>query len=44
LRHSSRFLERTPRVLIDGQKVAAVSGKTFGVYNPATSGVIANAP
>jgi len=31
-------------VLIDGELVAAASGKTFPVYNPATGAVIANVP
>jgi phenylacetaldehyde dehydrogenase len=44
LRHASGFLGRTPRMLIDGKMVGAVSGKTFAVYNPATGGVIANVP
>jgi phenylacetaldehyde dehydrogenase len=44
LRHATRFLGRTPLMLIDGRMVPAVSGKTFAVYNPATGGVIANAP
>jgi phenylacetaldehyde dehydrogenase len=44
LRHASDFLGRTPRMLIDGKMVGAVSGKTFAVYNPATGGVIANVP
>ena len=32
------------KMLIDGQLVDAVSGKTFDVYNPATEEVIAKAP
>jgi phenylacetaldehyde dehydrogenase len=44
LRHATGFLGRTPLMLIDGRMVPAVSGKTFAVYNPATGGVIANAP
>jgi phenylacetaldehyde dehydrogenase len=36
------FLERRGKLLIDGELVAAVSGKTFPVYNPATGTVIAN--
>jgi phenylacetaldehyde dehydrogenase len=44
LRHATGFLGRTPLMLIDGKMVPAVSGKTFPVYNPATGGVIANAP
>ena len=44
LRHAGGFLGRTPQMLIDGKMVGAVSGKTFGVYNPATGGVIANVP
>ena len=44
LRHAGGFLGRTPQMLIDGKMVGAVSGKTFGVYNPATGGMIANVP
>jgi phenylacetaldehyde dehydrogenase len=44
LRHAGEFLGRTPLMLIDGEMVPAVSGKTFPVYNPATGGVIANVP
>ncbi|MEI9983444.1 MAG: aldehyde dehydrogenase family protein [Aliidongia sp.] len=36
------FLERRGKLLIDGKLVAAVSGKSFPVYNPATGTVIAN--
>jgi phenylacetaldehyde dehydrogenase len=36
------FLERRGKLLIDGELVAAASGKTFPVYNPATGTVIAN--
>src|SRR5688572_22740382 len=35
------FLAREHRMLIDGQWVAAASGKTFEVLNPATAEVIA---
>ncbi|MGD9806654.1 MAG: aldehyde dehydrogenase family protein [Hyphomicrobiaceae bacterium] len=38
------FVERHPKLLIDGKLVAAASGKTFAVYNPATGAVIAQAP
>ena len=34
LRHTTTFLGRTPKMLIDGQMVGAVSGKTFEVVNP----------
>ncbi|MFI4986427.1 MAG: aldehyde dehydrogenase family protein [Alphaproteobacteria bacterium] len=34
------FIERRGRLLIDGKLVAAASGKTFAVYNPATGTVI----
>ena len=44
LRHAGGFLGRKPLMLIDGKMVGAVSGRTFAVYNPATGGVIANAP
>jgi hypothetical protein len=36
LRHAAGFLGQTPLMLIDGELVPAVSGKTFAVYNPAT--------
>jgi phenylacetaldehyde dehydrogenase len=35
------FVERRTKLLIDGKLVAAASGKTFPVYNPATGTVIA---
>ncbi len=38
------FLGRKPRLLIDGKLVAAASGKTFPVYNPATGQIIAQIP
>ena len=38
------FMGRKPRLLIDGKLVAAASGKTFPVYNPATGEVIAQIP
>ena len=44
LRHSTGFLGRPPLMLVDGELVPAVSGKTFEVYNPATGAVIANVP
>src|SRR3984893_13599725 len=44
LRHAAGFLGQTPLMLIDGELVPAVSGKTFPVYNPATGAVIANVP
>ena len=44
LRHASGFLGGSPKMLIDGKLVAAVSGKTFPVYNPASGTVIANVP
>ncbi|MGH8595017.1 MAG: aldehyde dehydrogenase family protein, partial [Gammaproteobacteria bacterium] len=37
----SRFISATKKLLIDGEWVSAASGKTFPVYNPATSEVIA---
>jgi len=36
------FLERGGKLLIDGKLVAAASGKSFPVYNPATGTVIAS--
>jgi phenylacetaldehyde dehydrogenase len=44
LRHAGEFLRRSPRMLVDGKLVAAASGKTFAVYNPASGTVIANVP
>ena len=44
LRHATAFLAKEPLMLIDGELVPAVSGKTFAVYNPATGAVIANVP
>jgi phenylacetaldehyde dehydrogenase len=44
LRHATAFLGKEPLMLIDGELVAAASGKTFPVYNPATGAVIANVP
>jgi len=44
LRHAAGFLGQTPLMLLDGELVSAVSGKTFAVYNPATAAVIANVP
>jgi phenylacetaldehyde dehydrogenase len=44
LRHSTSFLGRPAKMLIDGRMVGALSGKTFEVYNPATGQVIANVP
>ena len=44
LRHAATFLGRTPKMLIDGKMVGAVSGETFEVVNPATGAVIANVP
>jgi phenylacetaldehyde dehydrogenase len=37
-----KFIERRGMLLIDGKLVAAASGKTFPVYNPATGTVITN--
>ena len=36
------FLGRGGKLLIDGKLVAAASGKSFPVYNPATGTVVAN--
>jgi phenylacetaldehyde dehydrogenase len=44
LRYAAAFLGQTPLMLIDGELVPAVSGKTFAVYNSATGAVIANVP
>jgi phenylacetaldehyde dehydrogenase len=44
LRHAAGFLGRRSGMLINGEIVQAVSGKTFPVYNPATGTVIANVP
>jgi phenylacetaldehyde dehydrogenase len=44
LRHSTRFLGRQARMLVNGELVGAASGKTFEVVNPATGAVIANVP
>jgi phenylacetaldehyde dehydrogenase len=44
LRHASGFLGRDAKMLIAGKLVAAASGKTFPVYNPATATIIANVP
>jgi phenylacetaldehyde dehydrogenase len=44
LRHSTNFLGRSAKMLINGEMVGAVSGKTFEVVNPATGAVIANVP
>src|ERR1700723_1062970 len=44
LRHANGFLGRNAMMLIDGKMVAAASGKTFPVYNPATGTLIANVP
>src|SRR5262245_39166250 len=38
---TSSFLGQDRRLLIDDEWVAAASGKTFPVYNPATGGVLA---
>src|SRR5580704_1122476 len=44
LRYSTRFLGRSAKMLINGEMVGAVSGKTFEVVNPATGAVIAHVP
>src|ERR1700680_915283 len=41
LEHASHFLTGTKKILIGGKWVAAKSGKTFPVYNPATGQEIA---
>jgi phenylacetaldehyde dehydrogenase len=42
--HTAEFFGRKHRMLIDGNFVAAKSGKTFPVYNPATGDVITQVP
>jgi phenylacetaldehyde dehydrogenase len=44
LRYAAGYLGRAPKMLINGEMVGAVSGKTFEVVNPATGAVIANVP
>ena len=41
---TAEFFSRKHRMLINGKFVAAASGKTFPVYNPATGEVVAQAP
>jgi phenylacetaldehyde dehydrogenase len=41
---TSAFLQQEHRMLIDGRFVAAASGKTFPVYNPATGEIMAQVP
>jgi phenylacetaldehyde dehydrogenase len=41
---TSAFLQQEHRMLIDGRFVAAASGKTFPVYNPATGEIMAHVP
>ncbi|MGI8771924.1 MAG: aldehyde dehydrogenase family protein [Acidobacteriaceae bacterium] len=41
---TSAFLQQQHRMLIDGRFVAAASGKTFPVYNPATGEIMAHVP
>src|SRR5579864_3929235 len=38
------FVQKDHRMLIDGRFVAAASGRTFPVYNPATGDVITHVP
>src|SRR5947209_19418461 len=38
------FVQKDHRMLIDGRFVAAASGRTFPVYNPATGDVITRVP
>ena len=42
--HAADFISGTHKMLIDGKFVAAASGKTFPVYNPATGEVICHVP
>src|SRR5580698_1714581 len=44
LRYAAGYLGRAPKMLINGEMVGAVSGKTFEVVNPATGAVIAHVP
>jgi phenylacetaldehyde dehydrogenase len=44
VRHAAKFLGRSPKMLVDGKFVPALSGKTFDVFNPATGSVIAKVP
>lgn len=44
LRHSTSVLGCSAKMLIEGEQVGAVSGRTFEVVNPATGAVIANVP
>lgn len=39
---AQQFIQQPKRMLIDGQWVTSVSGKTFEVFNPATEEAIAN--
>src|ERR1700735_4004420 len=41
---TAEFFSRQHRMLIDGRFVAAASGKTFPVYNPATGAVVGRVP
>ncbi len=42
--HTADFVATTHRMLIDGRFVAAASGKTFAVYNPATGDILTHVP
>ncbi len=41
---TANFVQRDHRMFIDGRFVAAASGKTFPVYNPATGEVLTHVP
>ncbi len=43
-RRTADFVSQDHRIYIDGRFVAAASGKTFPVYNPATGDVITHVP
>jgi phenylacetaldehyde dehydrogenase len=42
--HTADFVATEHRMLIDGRFVAAASGKTFPVYNPATGDILTHVP
>jgi phenylacetaldehyde dehydrogenase len=42
--HTADFLTQSQRMFVDGRFVAAASGKTFPVYNPATGEILTHVP
>ncbi len=42
--HAADFLTQSQRMFVDGRFVAAASGKTFPVYNPATGEILTHVP